>query len=227
MKTLAITAILLAAAAALPAAKVSDEAKILSNANEVFHEIMEDPDDGIPQYLLERAHCIGIVPGLKKGAFLVGAKYGKGAMLCRGEGKQGWVGPSMVKIEGGSFGLQIGGGEVDVILLVMNDEGKQKLLTSEFTLGGEAGVMAGPVGRTAKAETDAMMHAEILSWSKSKGVFAGVALEGATLRAADDDNEKLYGRKVEHKQILNGELASPREAAALKATLNQYSWSEK
>ena len=227
MRTLSILTTLLACAIAMPAAKMSEEAKIIENAHEVFNEIMEDPDDGIPEYLLERAHCIGIVPGLKKGAFIVGAKYGQGVMLCRGPGKAGWLGPSMVKIEGGSFGLQIGGGEVDVILLVMNDEGKQKLLTSEFTLGGEAGVMAGPVGRTAKAETDAMMHAEILSWSKSKGVFAGVALQGATLRAATGDNEDLYGKEVTHKQILNGEVGSPAEAAKLKATLNRYSWKEK
>lgn len=227
MRILAIFTMLLAAGMALPANKeLSDETKILKNAHEIFHEIMEDPDDGIPEYLLERAHCIGIVPGLKKGGFIVGAKYGKGVMFCRGPNKAGWVGPSMVKIEGGSFGLQIGGGEVDVILLVMNDEGKQKLLKSEFTLGAEAGVMAGPVGRTAKAETDAMMHAEILSYSESKGVFAGVALEGATLRAASEDNEKLYGRKVTHKQILNGEVGSPAEAAELRETLSRYSWRE-
>jgi lipid-binding SYLF domain-containing protein len=133
----------------------------------------------------------------------------------------------MVKIEGGSVGLQIGAGEVELILLVMNEEGKDKLLKSEFTLGGEAGVMAGPVGRTASAETDAMMHAEILSYSKSKGVFAGVALEGATLRASEDDNADLYGKPVTHEAILNGKVESPAQASALKSTLNQYSVKEK
>jgi lipid-binding SYLF domain-containing protein len=227
MRTLLASGLLLVCAAALPAEKLGDEAKVIQNANEVFQEIMKDPDEGIPRDLLQRAECVGIVPSLKKGGFIVGAKYGKGVLLCRGANDTGWVGPSMVKIEGGSFGLQIGAGEVELIFLVMNEEGKEKLLESEFTLGGEAGVMAGPVGRTASAETDAMMHAEILSYSKSKGVFAGVALEGATLRSSDEDNEKLYGKKVAHEDILSGKAGSPADAAMLKKTLSQYSLKEK
>ena len=204
----------------------SDELQRIDRAHRVFQEIMEDPDSGIPHGLLHRAHCVGIVPGLKKGGFMVGAKYGKGVMLCRGEGKADWVGPSTVKVEGGSFGLQIGGGEVDVILLVMNDEGVKKLVSSEFTLGAEAGAMAGPVGRSAEVETDAYMHAEILSYSKSRGLFAGVALDGSTLRFDSDANEDLWGRKVDHSAILNGEFGTHDAAAELVSTLNSYSYRE-
>ncbi len=208
-------------------AKTTDEVERIQKAEDVFQEIMEDPDAGVPHELLHRAHCVGIVPGLKKGGFIVGAKYGKGVMLCRGADKKSWVGPSTVKIEGGSFGLQIGGGEVDVILLVMNDEGVEKLVKSEFTLGAEAGAMAGPVGRTAEAETDVYMHAEILSYSKSRGVFAGAALDGSTLRADNDANEDLWGRDVEHADVLHGKFGAHAAAASLIKTLNRYSYQEK
>lgn len=221
-------AILLALAfAVVGLAGGADERQRIDRADSVFKEIMEDPDAGIPHELLHRAHCVGIVPGLKKGGFIVGAKYGKGVMLCRGQNKTNWVGPSTVKIEGGSFGLQIGGGEVDVVLLVMNDEGVRKLLKSEFTLGAEAGAMAGPVGRSAEAETDAYMHAEILSYSKSRGLFAGVALDGSTLRADNDANEDLWGKSVDHADILNGKFGAHDAAAGLVATLNEFSYREK
>ena len=204
-----------------------DATERIAEAHTVFHEIMAAPDKAIPQDLLEKAHCIGIIPALKKGAFIVGAQYGVGEVLCRAKGRTGWTGPSTVKIEGGSLGLQIGGGEVDVVFLVMNQRGAEKLMKSEFTLGGEASAMAGPVGRTSAAETDALMRAEILSWSRSRGVFAGVALKGGTLRSDDSANAKIYGRPVKHEDILEGRVPPPKAAASLLATLNRYSFRER
>jgi len=210
-----------------PALADDDGAERLAKANSVFGEIMENREAGIPQDLLAKAHCVGVIPGLKKGGFIVGGQFGRGYILCRNGGGSAWTAPSAVLIEGGSFGLQIGGGEVDVVMLVMNEEGKRKLLESEFKLGGEAGVMAGPVGRTASAETDAYMHAEILSYSKSKGVFAGVALSGATLREDKEANEKLYDQPLTSQQILSGEVAPPEAAQPLIATLTQWSSQER
>jgi lipid-binding SYLF domain-containing protein len=163
-------------------AATNEPAKRLNEAAEVFSEVMSAPDKGIPAELLENAHCIVIVPGLKTGAFILGGKYGKGYLSCRNHSGAGWSAPGTVRIEGGSVGFQIGGSETDLILLVMNDRGEEKLLASKFTLGAEGSVAAGPVGRTATAQTDTQMHAEILSWSRSQGLFAGLALEGATLR---------------------------------------------
>jgi lipid-binding SYLF domain-containing protein len=198
------------------------ELKRVDNATDVLQEIMQTPDKGIPDDLLAKAHCIAIVPGAKRGAFIVGAQYGVGVALCR-HGTSGWTGPSTVRIEGGSVGLQIGGGEVDFVFLVMNEEGARELMKSEFTLGGEAGAMAGPIGRTATAETDAYMHAKILSYSRSRGVFAGVALKGSTMRSDDDANKVIYGRSVAHKDILQGAVKAPVAAAELISLLNRYS----
>jgi lipid-binding SYLF domain-containing protein len=158
-----------------------------------------------------------------KGAFIVGAKYGKGFLSCRKKSGVGWTAPGTVRVEGGSFGLQIGGSETDVIMLVMNERGVQRLLSSKFTLGGDASVAAGPVGRTATAQTDAYMTAEILSWSRSRGLFAGLALTGATLRQDLDDNKELYGRTVENKEIVNKELPPPKSAERLLSLFNKYS----
>jgi lipid-binding SYLF domain-containing protein len=198
----------------------------LDNARQVFNEIMTAPDKKIPQDLLDKAHCIGIIPGVKKGAFVVGAEYGKGVLLCRSESGSGWSGPSTVRLEGGSVGFQIGGSETDIVLLVMNERGAEKLMTSEFTLGGDATVAAGPVGRSAEAETDAYMHAHILSYSRARGVFAGVSLEGATLRAAEEDNETIYGRPVDHKDVLTGKVEAPSKAEPLISMLGRYSSAE-
>jgi SH3 domain-containing YSC84-like protein 1 len=154
----------------------------LKTSAEVLTEIMSAPDKGIPDELLDKAQCIVIVPGIKKAAFIVGGKYGKGFIECRRASGKGWSAPAAVKIEGGSFGFQIGGSETDAIMLVMNKRGAEKLLSSKFTLGADASVAAGPVGRTASAGTDLKMQAEILTYSRSRGVFAGVALDGATLR---------------------------------------------
>jgi len=205
----------------------NEPAHRLGEAASVFREIMATPDKGIPQDLLERAHCIVIVPSVKTAAFIVGAKYGKGYLSCRNKSGNGWSAPATVRIEGGSVGFQIGASETDLILLVMSERGADKLLQSKFTLGAEASVAAGPVGRTATAQTDAQMHAEILSWSRSQGVFAGIALEGATLREDLDDNATLYGSKLENRDIVTNGGPAPESGVALIGLLDKYSAHER
>ena len=200
----------------------------LNDAATVFSEVMDAPDKGIPQDLLEKAHCIVIVPGMKKGAFIVGAKYGKGFVSCRDEkARRDWSAPGAIRVEGGSVGFQIGGSETDVILLVMNTRGADRLLSSQFTLGGEGEVAAGPVGRNATAQTDAKFTAEILSWSRTRGVFAGLSLQGATLRQDEDVNRALYGKKINNRQIVRTSIAPPRGAERLMTLLKRYSPHEK
>jgi lipid-binding SYLF domain-containing protein len=164
-----------------------------------------------------------IILSLKKGAFIVGAKYGRGFVTCRKAGGVGWSAPGGVRVEGGSVGFQIGGSETDVVMLVMNERGAERLLSSKFTLGGDASVAAGPVGRSVTAQTDATMRAEILSWSRSRGVFAGVSLQGATLRQDDDANKGMYGKKSTNREIVTGDVTPPQDAAPLLAALNKYS----
>ena len=205
----------------------SEPVKRLDEAAAVFSEVMAAPDKGIPQDLLEKAHCIVIVPDLKTGAFVFGGKYGKGYLLCRDKSGRGWSAPATVRIEGGSVGFQIGGSSTDLIMLVMSERGADKLLSSKFTLGAEGSVAAGPVGRTATAQTDAQMHADILSWSRSQGLFAGIALEGATLRQDLDDNATLYGKKLENRDIVTKGIRAPKAAAKLIALLNRYSVRER
>ena len=178
----------------------------------VFSEITNASDRSIPHDLLERAHCAVIVPGVKKGAFIVGATYGKGFITCRGKENRGWSAPAAVRLEGGSVGFQIGGSETDVVMLVMNDRGAERLLQSQFTLGGEGEVAAGPVGRNATAQTDAKFSAEILSWSRARGVFAGVTLNGALVKASRDDTFAFYGRVVPHNVILTGGIPAPQNS---------------
>jgi len=192
-----------------------------------FNEIMAVPDKGIPGSVLEKAECIVIIPGMVKGGFIVGGQMGRGAVSCRGANKSGWSAPAMIEMGGGSVGFQIGGSQTDLIMLVMNERGADKLLSSKFTLGAEGSVAAGPVGRTATAQTDAQMHAEILSWSRSQGLFAGLALEGATLRQDQDDNVKLYGRRLQNREIVTSGMAAPKSAARLLNLLNKYSASER
>jgi lipid-binding SYLF domain-containing protein len=224
MKLILTTTLALAPLALAPLmAKDNDSVKRLDEAAAVFSEVMDAPDKGIPQELLENAHCIVIVPGLKTAAFVFGGKYGKGYLSCRNKSGAGWSAPGTVRIEGGSVGFQIGGSETDLIMLVMNDRGEGKLLSSKFTLGAEGSVAAGPVGRTATAQTDAQMHAEILSWSRTQGLFAGLALEGATLRQDLDDNRALYGKKLENRHIVTGGVRAPRAAEKLMGLLNKYS----
>ena len=208
-------------------AKDNEPAKRLDEAAAVLSEVMGAPDKGIPQELLENAHCIVIVPDLKTGAFIVGGKYGKGYMSCRNKSGPGWSAPGTVRIEGGSVGFQIGGSSTDLIMLVMNARGADKLLESKFTLGAEGSVAGGPVGRTATAQTDAQMHADILSWSRSQGLFAGISLQGATLRQDLDDNATLYGKKLENRDIVTKGIRPPRAAAKLMALLNRYSFRER
>lgn len=195
----------------------------LQNSATVLREIMTAPDKSIPQDLLDQAHCVVIVPGVKSGAFLVGAKYGRGYATCRDAKGPGWGPPAAVRIEGGSFGFQIGGSETDVVLLVMNQRGMDRLLESKFTLGGAAEVAAGPVGRSSTAQTDAKMTAKILSYSRSRGVFAGVSLQGATLRPDEDENARLYSSNYSNKTILRGYVPVPKAATELVSLLNRYS----
>lgn len=187
---------------------------------DVFDEVTTMSDRSIPADLLKKAECVVIVPGLKKGAFVVGAKYGRGFVSCR-QGN-GWSSPAGIIVEGGSFGFQIGGSETDVVLTVMNKRGVSRLLSSRFTLGGDATVAAGPVGRSASAQTDAMMTAEILSWSRSRGVFAGIALEGATLRGDDETNRDLYGRRISVRDIVTGGEPVPPAAKPLLERLAKF-----
>jgi lipid-binding SYLF domain-containing protein len=153
----------------------------------------------------------------------LGGKYGKGVVSCRKSRGTGWTAPASVRVEGGSVGFQIGGAESDVVMLLMNERGMQKLMQSKFTLGGEGEVAAGPVGRNATAQTDALMHAQMLSWSRSRGIFAGISLQGATLRQDLDDNKELYGKAYETKDILNGNVAVPAAASKLISLLGKYS----
>jgi lipid-binding SYLF domain-containing protein len=199
----------------------------LELAATVLSEIMAAPDQGIPEDLLGNAHCIVIVPELKTVAFVVGGKYGKGFMSCRTGDEEGWSAPASVRIEGGSIGFQIGASSTDLVMLVMSERGADKLLSSQFTLGAEGSVAAGPVGRTATLQTDSQLQADILSWSRSQGLFAGVALEGATLREDLDDNATLYGRRLENRDIVTNGVAPPAEATRLMTLLNRYSAGER
>ena len=224
-----IVATTLAATMAVAALRAADNepAQRLDAAAAVLSDIMATPDKGIPQDLLQKTHCVVIVPDLKTAAFVVGGKYGKGYLSCRTADGTGWSAPGTVRIEGGSVGFQIGGSSTDLIMLIMTERGSQKLLESKFTLGAEGSVAAGPVGRTATAQTDAQLHADILSWSRSQGLFAGVALQGATLRQDLDDNATLYGKRLENREIVTTGVRVPAAAAKLIALLNRYAARER
>jgi SH3 domain-containing YSC84-like protein 1 len=194
--------------------------KRVTASAEVLSEILHAKDRGIPEDLIARAQCVGIVPSLKRAGFIVGAKYGKGEVVCRTRG--GWSAPSTIRIEGGSFGFQIGAGETDLVFIVMNRHGVRDLMKDKFTLGGDATAMAGPVGRSGEAQTDALMRAEILSYSRAHGIFAGVSLEGSTLRPDNGDNREMYGRDVTQREILTGAVKRPAVAGPIYAELNRY-----
>lgn len=201
--------------------KEKDEDR-LANCGTVIKEILDVPDD-IPQDLLDKADCVVVFPSVLKAAFVVGASYGRGAMTCRkGENYNGpWGPPTMMALEGGSFGLQIGGQATDFVLLVMNDRGANGILASKVKLGGDASVAAGPVGRDASAETDVTLRAEILSYSRARGAFAGVSLEGSTVRPDNDANERIYGKKLPARDIvLRDAVPIPPSAQQLIATLD-------
>jgi lipid-binding SYLF domain-containing protein len=207
----------------VPLSAADETAERLDNAAALFTEIMDTPDSSIPQDLLEKAHCIVLVPGLKKVAFGFGGKYGRGFALCRAQSGTGWGAPAAVRVEGGSAGFQIGISSTDVVLLVMNERGMKRLTTSKFTIGADASAAAGPVGRSASAQTDALLTAEILSWSRSRGLFAGVSLGGATLRNDLDVNKAMYGQPWDNKHVLTSGVQPPAAAAKLIAALNKYS----
>ncbi len=203
-KYLVAAACLTLAAGAVYAA--NKEQKRLENCGVVMQEVINVPDN-IPQELLEKAECVIVIPSVRKLAFGVGASYGRGAMVCRtGEHFRGaWGAPAMYALEGGSIGFQIGGEATDLILLVMNDRGMESILSSKVKLGADASIAGGPKGRDASANTDAWMRAEILSYSRSRGVFAGVSLEGSTLRPDDEASEQVYGHAIKAKDIVRGE----------------------
>jgi lipid-binding SYLF domain-containing protein len=209
MKRYLVTAVCLTLAAGVVyAAKLNKEQKRLENCGVVLEEVTNIPDN-IPQDLLEKSECVVVIPSVKKLAFGVGADYGRGAMVCRtGEKFRGpWGAPAMYALEGGSVGFQIGGEATDLILLVMNDRGMESILSSKVKLGADASVAGGPKGRDASASTDAWMRAEILSYSRSRGAFAGISLEGSTLRPDDDASELVYGHAINAKDIVRGKQA--------------------
>jgi SH3 domain-containing YSC84-like protein 1 len=217
----------LAVAAALVGAEApADTTRRLSEATDTVTDMTKMSDTGIPQDLIKKAQCIVVIPGLKKGGFIIGAKYGKGFISCRHPSDAGWTSPAAVRIGGGSFGFQAGATEVDVILLVMNREGAKKLLESQFTLGGDATVSAGPIGRSSAAQTDAKLTAGILSYSRSRGAFAGLAFDAGTLREDKDENKNIYGSKLSNKEIMTGSQAVPAAAQPLITTLNGLSYSK-
>jgi lipid-binding SYLF domain-containing protein len=194
----------------------------LKDAQEVLTDMAASKDEGIPVDLIEQAKCLAIVPGVKKAAVGIGGEYGRGYLVCRRADGKTWSAPGGVRIEGGSVGFQIGGAETDVIMIVRNDRGVDRLLSNKFTVGADASVAAGPVGRQAGAQTDATMRAEMLAWSHSRGVFAGIALRGATLREDDSENRALYGREMSNREIVKGNVPVPREAEGLLAVLSKY-----
>ena len=191
----------------------------LRNAGRVLTEMSSGGDLGISRDFFAKAKCVVIIPGVKKAALGFGGQYGRGYVSCRNATATGWSAPGSVRIEGGSVGLQIGAAETDVILLVLNDRGVERLLSSRFTVGADAGVAAGPVGRQASAQTDATKTAEILAWSRSRGVYAGLALQGSTLREDSDENRGIYGAERPNKDIVRGTIDPPRGAAPFMEAL--------
>jgi len=199
---------------------VSADADRLKNAEEVLTAMAAVSDKGVPPDLFKKARCIAIVPSVREAALGIGGKYGKGYLSCR-HGR-GWSAPGAIGITGGSVGLQIGGSATDLLMLVMNDQGMDHLLSSKFTVGAEAKVAAGPVGRDASAQTDITLTAEILAWSRSRGAFAGIALEGATLSEDRTENKALYGKDISNTDIVRGNIAPPAIAASFMAALSKY-----
>jgi lipid-binding SYLF domain-containing protein len=191
----------------------------LENATSVMHEIMGAPDKGIPEEVLEHAKCVAVIPHMVKGGFVFGAKGGKGVATCRTS--SGWSAPAFITISGGSWGLQIGVEAVDVVLIIQNEKGMQRLLSSNFHVGGDASAAAGPVGRHAEAGTDWKMNVEILTYSRAKGLFAGLTLEGASIRQDTDSRHAMYGRNVSTRSLLLGKVAAPAAAQPFLAEIHR------
>jgi lipid-binding SYLF domain-containing protein len=214
-------ALVLALALAAPRALAADENR-LKAAEQVLTEMAGAFDSGIPTSLLTKAQCIVIIPGVKKGALGIGGQYGRGYVSCRTSGASKWSAPGGIRIEGGSVGLQIGGTDTDVILLVMNQRGVDHLLSNNFKVGADAAVAAGPIGRQASAETDATMHAEMLAWSRARGVFAGISIEGSSFRDDSGENKALYGKEIDNKAIITGNVSPPKGADGLMKALAKF-----
>jgi lipid-binding SYLF domain-containing protein len=219
-RILAVTTLIAIASLTAFASDREDDVNRTQKAAQVFKEIMSTPDQGIPSGLLESAKCIAIIPGDKKFAFIFGGSYGRGLATCRTE--HGWSAPMFVAIDGGSVGYQIGGSSTDLVMLFMNDHALQSLMSDKFKLGADASVAAGPVGRNATAATDLKLNAEILSYSRSKGIFAGVSLDGAVMQADKSGDKAMYGDDVNRHEILNGKIAVPASARELVEELGGY-----
>jgi lipid-binding SYLF domain-containing protein len=209
--------------AALAADREIKVADRLDASAETLTDMMRASDKGIPQDLIDKARCVVVVPGMKKAGFIFAAKFGRGFAVCRRTGGVGWSAPAAMRVEGGSVGFQIGASETDIVLLVMNDGGMKHLLSDKFTVGGDASAAVGPLGRDASAQTDAVMKAEMLSYSRSRGLFAGISLEGATLRPDDDSNRELYARAATNREILTGDFKTPAAAEKFEHALNRDS----
>ncbi|MBV8844581.1 MAG: lipid-binding SYLF domain-containing protein [Bryobacterales bacterium] len=200
--------------------KVADR---LDASAETLTEMMKASDKGIPHDLLDKARCVVVIPGMKKAGFIVAAKYGRGFAVCRRQSGMGWSAPAAMRVEGGSVGFQIGASETDIILLVMNEGGMKHLLSDKFTIGGDATGAAGPIGRELTAQTDATLKAEMLSYSRAHGLFAGISLDGATLRPDADTNRELYARGSTNREILTGDIKTPASAMKFEHALDRES----
>jgi len=219
-RILAVTMLIGIASLTAVASDREDDVNRTQKAAQVFKEIMSTPDQGIPSGLLESAKCIAIIPGDKKFAFIFGGSYGRGLATCRTQ--HGWSAPMFVAIDGGSVGYQIGGSSTDLVMLFMNDHALQSLMSDKFKLGADASVAAGPVGRNAAAGTDLKLSAEILSYSRSKGIFAGVSLDGAVMQADKSGDKAMYGEDGNRHEILDGKVAVPASARELVEELGGY-----
>jgi len=217
---LAIAGASTAAVAADREIKVEDR---LDASADTLSDMMRASDKGIPQDLMDKAKCVVVMPGMKKAGFIVGAEEGRGFAVCRRGGGSGWSAPAAMRSEGGSFGFQIGVSESDVVLLVMNDGGMKHLLSDKFTVGADASGAAGPIGRDVSARTDAQLNTEILSYSRSHGLFAGISLQGATLRPDGSTNRELYGRDTTNREILTGDFKTPAAAVKFERALHRDS----
>ena len=206
-----------------PAFCASDVEKLDARINDsrtVIQEIMATPDKAIPDSITKKAVCIGVIPGVKKGAFIVGGEYGQGVVTCHTA--NGWSGPVFIRLSGGSFGLQLGGQATDLVLVAVNDKGFQALLHDKFKIGGDASAAAGPVGRDTQASTDIALKAELLTWSRAKGLFAGIDLTGASISQNTDDTTKLYGAEHSFDQILHGSVPAPPASQPFLQTVSKY-----
>jgi SH3 domain-containing YSC84-like protein 1 len=223
MKRLLVLAVVVSLSSLALAADETKESKATERVQasaDVLNEIQSAPDSGVPEEILSRAECVAVVPSMLKGGFIVGAKYGRGVASCRTA--KGWSAPAFFLVEGGSFGFQIGGQAVDLVMLIMNNEGMQHLLSSQFALGADASVAAGPVGRHAEGNTDWKMRAQVLTYSRARGVFAGATLNGAVMKQDKDTTREFYGHMVTFKAALTGEVEPPAPANPFLSSLAKW-----